>query len=245
MQVKTGLVIEGGALHGLYRAGAVDALIACGIHVDYCIASGEGIWHGAAFMTHKEGRMWEYELSRIVHPKQEDRETLNDSVFWQNKTEFFAVLTDIIGGRAVYIGKEHLETALKDLERYGDGALTDPIPVQRALEDGCDRVIVIVSEECSYIMEPERAPLKYKKNPALSAVVERRHELYNRSRQLLTRLEDEGKALMIVPSGPIGIGRLERTKKLRELYEIGRSDCLNMLDTFQQELHDWGCLNKN
>ncbi|MBC8531145.1 patatin-like phospholipase family protein [Gehongia tenuis] len=243
--MKTGLVIEGGALHGLYRAGAVDALIASGIHVDYCVASGEGIWHGAAFLAHKEGRMWEYELSRIVHPKQEDRETLNDSAFWKNKTRFLAVLTDIDSGQALYVDKEHLEMALEDAERCEDGAITDPIPVQRALEDGCDRVIVIVSEECSYAMEPERAPLKYKKYPALSAAVERRHELYNRSRQLLTRLEDEGKALLIVPSGPIGIGRLERTKKLRELYEIGRSDCLNMLDTFRQELYDWGCLNKN
>ena len=53
-----------------------------------------------------------------------------------------------------------------------------------------------------------------------------RHEVYAKSRELLFRLEKEGKAVVIAPETPIMLSRFEKDKKkLDALYHQGQQEC--------------------
>ena len=62
----------------------------------------------------------------------------------------------------------------------------------------------------------------YKQYPRLRVALRNRHKLYNEQLELVERLEDEGKIVVIRPVEPIVVGRMEtNVKKLTDLYEQG------------------------
>ena len=66
------------------------------------------------------------------------------------------------------------------------------------------------------------AKIAYKQYPALSKAVQERNAVYNRTMDLIERLEDEGKITVIRPINPVEVGRMEKdTAKLRALYQEG------------------------
>lgn len=109
---------------------------------------------------------------------------------------------------------------------YMDGGITDSIPFRHALEDGCEKVIVVLTRERDYVKKKESlTPLVkrcYPKYPALSEALSRRHEMYRQQREELDRLEQEGKALVIAPDSTHKIKRTERRPAiLLPFYEEG------------------------
>src|SRR5699024_10192914 len=84
---------------------------------------------------------------------------------------------------------------------YLDGGCADAIPWKRALEVGCDRVVVVLTRERSYRKEPEQMmPLfrrVYRKYPAFLEDLRTRAERYNRCREELFQMEREGRILVI------------------------------------------------
>lgn len=56
-----------------------------------------------------------------------------------------------------------------------DGGIVDPVPAERALQDGCDRLIVVLTRERSYIKQEEKAlelaALRYHHYPAFAAAL--------------------------------------------------------------------------
>ena len=46
--------------------------------------------------------------------------------------------------------------------RYLDGGTSDPIPVKKALEDGCDRLVVVLTRDRSYQKQPEKLRAAYR-----------------------------------------------------------------------------------
>ena len=66
------------------------------------------------------------------------------------------------------------------------------------------------------------AKLAYRQYPDLQNALQRRNTAYNKTIELIERLEDEGKIMVIRPIKPIEVGRMEQdTKKLRALYQEG------------------------
>ena len=66
------------------------------------------------------------------------------------------------------------------------------------------------------------AKVAYKKYPALSKALQERNAVYNRTMDLIERLEAEGKVTVIRPLKPVEVGRMEKdTAKLRALYQEG------------------------
>ena len=62
----------------------------------------------------------------------------------------------------------------------------------------------------------------YRKYPALRKSLQERNAVYNRTMDLIDRLEAEGKITVIRPIRPILVGRMEKdTDKLRALYQEG------------------------
>lgn len=54
--MKTGLVLEGGAMRGIYTAGVLDVFLEQGIHFDGVNGVSAGALHGCSFVSGQKGR---------------------------------------------------------------------------------------------------------------------------------------------------------------------------------------------
>ena len=54
--MKTGLVLEGGALRAVFSAGVCDALVECGVDVDYFAGVSAGVAYGVSFLSKQPRR---------------------------------------------------------------------------------------------------------------------------------------------------------------------------------------------
>ena len=113
-----------------------------------------------------------------------------------------------------------------DGKPYLDGGAAEAVPYRRAFEQGCDRVVVILTKPRSFVRKPEKLlPLierRYRQYPNFCRTMAQRAERDNRSRQELFQLEREGKVLVIAPNSLHGVGRIEHNvDKLRMLWAEG------------------------
>ncbi len=110
-----------------------------------------------------------------------------------------------------------------------DGGIADPIPLQRALDQGNDRVVVVLTQTRDYekkqISMKRLLKWKYRKYPKLVDLLLTRHERYNETRGRLFELEKQGRAFIIAPQTPIAASRLERSAdKLELVFDQGYGD---------------------
>ena len=116
-----------------------------------------------------------------------------------------------------------------------DGALVSPIPYERALAAGYDKLVVVLTRNAGY-HKKQRVPrllLKtfYKKYPKLWDIMQERPALYNRQLAEVERLEQEGKAVIIRPQIPLEIDKLDiKPDKLLALHDHGIGCGLAALD---------------
>ncbi|PAB61085.1 DUF6363 domain-containing protein [Anaeromicrobium sediminis] len=107
-----------------------------------------------------------------------------------------------------------------------DGGLTDPISFKRALELGYEKIVVILTQPSSYVKELLKLPgflqSKYKKYPKILKALKNRHDLYNKQRDDLFQLYEEGKAFIIMPPTKIPAKRIDKNlKRLHRAYDSG------------------------
>lgn len=154
-----------------------------------------------------------------------------------------AVVTNIATGEAEYFDIPPYETRWEttiascslpvlftpvelDGNRYLDGGLADPVPYRKAMEEGCDRIIVILTREREYIKGKENGSgivnLVYRKYPRIVELLKRRADSYNRLTQELLEEEKKGNIFLIAPRETFGVGRTEgRWELLEKLYQEG------------------------
>lgn len=112
-----------------------------------------------------------------------------------------------------------------------DGGIVDSIPVERAMQKGFERNVVVLTRNRGYRSDERDVKMPrfiYRNYPRLRVVLSIRHAAYNRQLELVERLEDEGKIIAIRPQRPLEVGRLEHdVKKLTALYEEGY-ECARM-----------------
>lgn len=154
-----------------------------------------------------------------------------------------AAVTNIHTGKAEYLevprGKDMRDTLVASCSLpilfqpvkigrhyYLDGGIADSVPYEHAMEQGCDKVVVVLTRERSYVKTEEKA-IKltnrlYKKYPKIVEALNSRAEHYNDAMKRLAELEKEGKVFVIAPETTLGVGRTETdTAKLRRLYDEG------------------------
>ncbi len=166
--------------------------------------------------------------------------------FLHSDCQFIAGVTDAETGKPVYFGREDMRYTSVILRAsssipafappveykgkyYFDGGTSDPIPFAKALKDGCDRIIVVPTRQRGYHKPPERGRALYRKRlkdyPAMIALLDRRHEIYNSQLAELKRLEQAGTALIIGPETPLEVGRFEKdVARLKQTYARGYAD---------------------
>ena len=110
-----------------------------------------------------------------------------------------------------------------------DGGCSDSIPVRRALDDGCGKAVVILTQHSGYRKGPNKLlPLlrhRYRAYPEFVRALERRHEVYNETLDFLAREQAAGRVFVIQPKVPVEVGRMERSvPKIYALYDSGIAD---------------------
>lgn len=171
------------------------------------------------------------------------------SAFCASKTEFVIGVTDVETGKPLYFSKRdtcvgdtpaHLNRAARassaipvfsgiveiDGKQYLDGGTSDPIPINKALADGCDRLVVVLTRDRGFVRQPEKFRRVYRRLyrrfPQMVQCLDRRYQVYNSSLEQLRQLEQEGRAFVLAPHQPVTLGRFEHSREaLDALYRKG------------------------
>ena len=125
---------------------------------------------------------------------------------------------------------------------YLDGGLSDSIPYKHAMEEGCDKNIVILTRERGYVKKAERSGdisrKLYKKYPNLAEALKNRPEQYNASLKELMEREKAGEIFVIAPEDTHGMGRLESNPdKLTRLYWDGYQQAKKQMEDLKKYLN--------
>lgn len=181
---------------------------------------------------------------------------LNYSALRDNPMELWVVATDAVTGEAEYFHKEDFMqddySVLKASSSipfvcksytvhgkpYFDGGLGDPVPIQKAFELGCDKVVLILTkpenEIRNSVKEEKLAVMINKRYPAIAESLRRRAKLYNESVALAQKYAEQGKVLIISPDDTCGADTLKRDKDaLKRLYKKGLYDAQRILQFMQ------------
>jgi predicted patatin/cPLA2 family phospholipase len=175
--------------------------------------------------------------------------------FADSPSRFTAVCTDCDTGEAVYYEKtpglkpEDFYTTLAAsasmpfvarIVSYGgrqllDGAISDAIPLARAVEAGFTRNLCILTNPAGFRKKEEPHPplnLFYYGRKALIHALKLRVSRYNVLLEQVEKEERTGGVIILRPSRDLGVSRIEKnTEKLMRLYELGRSDAASMIKT--------------
>ena len=114
---------------------------------------------------------------------------------------------------------------------YLDGAVTMPIPVDWAIEQGHKNILVVLTRDRNYRKPKVSNAMKrvykrvYHKYPNLVEKLCTMPERYNNLKVHINELEKQGRIIVIAPKEPVTVSRLEKDReKLQKLYEDGKRD---------------------
>lgn len=121
-------------------------------------------------------------------------------------------------------------------KKYLDGGLSMPIPYIKAMEEGYEKVVLVLSRHKGYRKPPapvwkKRAYARYfEPLPRLLQAINDIPDRYNRMMDEIDELEEAGRLFVIRPPEPVTVSRFEQDKrKLEELYHIGRNHAMSLL----------------
>ena len=123
--MKKGLVLEGGAMRGLYTAGIIDVMMEAGVEPDGIIGVSAGAAFGCNYKSRQIGRAIRYNMRFAKDPRYSGIRSLlttgdyfnaqfdyhivpkqydifDDDAFENNPMEFVVVCTDVLTGKPVY-----------------------------------------------------------------------------------------------------------------------------------------------
>lgn len=117
---------------------------------------------------------------------------------------------------------------------YFDGGVADPVPVEKALADGCDRLLVVLTKPLDFVKKPEHFRAAYTRAlrayPNIIKELETRAEVYNRGVEKARALASAGKAVILAPAGGYHVTAFTKNeKKLERLYREGYEAAQNAL----------------
>lgn len=172
---------------------------------------------------------------------------LNYQALHENPMEIYIVATDAQTGQAKYFDKSDIKENNYDILKascaipfvcepysvnntlYFDGGLSDPIPLEKAFELGCDKVVVILTKPENTVRNSKTddkiAALIRKKYPLSAESLCKRARRYNESVELAREYVKQGKVLIVAPDDTCGVDTLQKNKdSLQKFYEKGFKD---------------------
>lgn len=168
-------------------------------------------------------------------------------------TAYLAVATNAETGKAAYFDKSDLHpddfSVLKSSSAipfvchpyavngtlYYDGALGDPVPIEKAFAWGCDKVVLILTKPRDLIRvsgtDEKFARMIQRKYPLSADRLRHRAEQYNRGVAKAKEYAAQGRVLIVAPDDTCGVDTLTKDREaLKRFYEKGYQDGQAILD---------------
>ncbi len=172
---------------------------------------------------------------------------LNYPALRDNPIQMYVVATNAVTGEAMYFDKSFIgqdDYAVMKAScaipfvchpyevkgiKYFDGALSDPVPVKKAFELGCDKIVLILTKPADIVRDSKKddriASLIQKKYPAAAQCLRLRAKRYNEGVALAKKYAQQGKAVIISPDDTCGVDTIKKDKdSLIRLYNKGYKD---------------------
>lgn len=266
--MKTGLVLEGGGMRGLYTAGVLDALMETDFHADVVCGTSAGAAFGINLLSRQPGRVLRYnteymgdaryvslrswlttgnmvntEFAYDLIPNKLD--PFDYETYRNSGTAMFATLTDTRTGLPEYVRIDDCHDQMEAIKAsaslpflsrkvrfrgksYLDGGISDNIPLGKCREEGCDRIIVVLTHPDGYVKHENLywiSLLFYPFSRGLHRAFATRDERYAARLREIAAAEASGEIFVLRPSARVDVSRLEKdVSRLRELYALGLSD---------------------
>ncbi len=172
--------------------------------------------------------------------------------FEASKQQMVVVATNAITGKPAYFDRHWLSTNNCDIVKascsipvvnhpymiaglpFFDGALSDPIPLDKAFELGADKVVIILTKPSDFDRKSfkDRTVAMFMKDYPLAAEgLRSRADRYNQVVTKAKELAQEGKVMIVAPDDTCGIDTLARSpENLHRLYLKGFMDGLKIKD---------------
>ncbi|MGI6240180.1 MAG: patatin-like phospholipase family protein, partial [Christensenellales bacterium] len=100
---------------------------------------------------------------------------------------------------------------------FYDGGIADPVPLARALADGCERIVLILTRPVDVLRTPNRdaafTRILRRKYPMAAKHLALRHEKYNEAVAHARALEQAGVVTILAPDDIAGLGTLTKNKE--------------------------------
>lgn len=132
--------------------------------------------------------------------------------------------------------------ALIDGREYFDGGICDPIPIKKAISDGNEKHLIVLTRPKGYIKalsssNKAAARILKKKYPNLVKPLLTRHEMYNETVKFCEELEKSGKAVILRPDAERSIDSFEKdVEKIKDSYSHGYEMTIRKLDEIKRLL---------
>ena len=175
------------------------------------------------------------------------KDPIDYKAIMESSMDHYAVATDAIRAKPVYFGKKDLvkddykvfmatsaiPAACKPVNignrLYYDGGIASSIPIQKALDEACDKVVVILSMPIDFVKTPEGHRHLYKKMcrkyPKIIEALDHRHITYMEEKNKVLQLEKENKVFIFAPSQKLNLGTFSMDEeKEQDLYDLGMQD---------------------
>lgn len=263
---RTGLVLEGGGMRGIFTVGVLDCFMDHGVRFPYTVGVSAGASNGISYISGQRGRSrfsnidllkhynyigWRHflrgrgyiDLDYIFYVYPERYYPFDYDAFFKAPERFEMVVSNCLTGQAEYLEEKRDRDRLLAVCKASctlpvlcpityvdgvpmvDGGVCDAIPVRRALEQGCDRLVLVLTRNKGYRKADKDFYLPgfiYHQYPALREQLRTRYRRYNETLDFIEQLEREGKAIVIRPEKPLRVGRTGHDPQtLADLYDEG------------------------
>lgn len=175
----------------------------------------------------------------------------------ESRSEVLVVATDAETGEAKYFDKGDMKQDRYDILKassaipfvchpynvdgipYYDGALSDPIPIEKAFSLGCEKVVLILTKPKDMIRTSKKdeklAAGIRKKYPLAAEKLCRRAAQYNEGVELAKQYEKKGKLLILAPDDTCGMDTLTRNlEAMKQVYGKGIRSAEQIKDFLSQ-----------
>lgn len=281
--IKAALVLEGGALRGMYTSGVLDTFLKKNMEFECVAGVSAGALNAMSYISKQPGRSAKINLEYCDDPRyigrkafiknkgiigydylfgdiSENKVPFDYKSFENTNQRFIIVTTNCEKAETEYLEKSNcndlfkaaqasssmpLASAMVEINNnhYLDGAVTTSIPVKWALEQGYEKVVVVLTRDKTYRKPMLSNKMKklyklaYHKYPKLIEKLNTMPERYNKLQDEIIDLEKEGKIFTIRPEKEVTVSRLEKDKeKLENLYKEGIAETEKNLDALKEYL---------
>lgn len=190
----------------------------------------------------------------MYHAIQDDIDPFDYETFAKRRSRYMVVATDVVFGTPDYLEVRSLPEDIDKVlasaslpvlsrivevgeRRLLDGGTADSVPVERALAEGADKALAVLTQHREYVKggANELQPLadrRYSDFPYYLNALRTRAERYNAQREHIWELEREGRVVVIAPSEPVTVGSTSGSdgEGLLRLYLEGRRQATETLD---------------